>query len=103
MAMLKIVETDIPARLDRLPWGRFHTRVVVARIVAGSCACAASDQAAATPPNRVMNSRRLLSDMGYPSQRVRRIVSLPMTAGGDIYFCRQLFANAAIAASRVAS
>src|SRR5436309_15090611 len=25
-----IVETDIPARLDRLPWARFHTRVVVA-------------------------------------------------------------------------
>src|SRR5436309_14799923 len=25
-----IVETDIPARLDRLPWGRFHTRVVIA-------------------------------------------------------------------------
>ncbi|MCC7347311.1 MAG: MFS transporter [Variibacter sp.] len=25
-----VVETDIPARLDRLPWGRFHTRVVVA-------------------------------------------------------------------------
>src|SRR5260370_6815404 len=25
-----IVETDIPARLDRLPWGRFHPRVVVA-------------------------------------------------------------------------
>src|SRR5205823_7427570 len=25
-----IVETDIPARLDRLPWGRFHTLVVVA-------------------------------------------------------------------------
>jgi MFS family permease len=25
-----IVETDIPARLDRLPWGAFHTRVVVA-------------------------------------------------------------------------
>jgi len=25
-----IVETDVPARLDRLPWGRFHTRVVVA-------------------------------------------------------------------------
>ena len=24
------VETNIPARLDRLPWGRFHTRVVVA-------------------------------------------------------------------------
>jgi MFS family permease len=24
------VETDIPARLDRLPWGRFHTLVVVA-------------------------------------------------------------------------
>ena len=28
--MTAIVETDIPARLDRLPWGRFHTRVVVA-------------------------------------------------------------------------
>src|SRR5215467_949056 len=25
-----VIETDIPARLDRLPWGRFHTRVVVA-------------------------------------------------------------------------
>jgi MFS family permease len=25
-----IVDTDIPSRLDRLPWGRFHTRVVVA-------------------------------------------------------------------------
>src|SRR5438552_14679405 len=25
-----IVETDIPARLDRLPWSGFHTRVVVA-------------------------------------------------------------------------
>lgn len=25
-----IVETDIPARLDRLPWGRFHTLVVMA-------------------------------------------------------------------------
>ncbi|MGE0421245.1 MAG: MFS transporter [Reyranellaceae bacterium] len=26
----RIIETDIPARLDRLPWGRFHTLVVVA-------------------------------------------------------------------------
>src|SRR5215475_4346765 len=25
-----IVQTDTPARLDRLPWGRFHTLVVVA-------------------------------------------------------------------------
>jgi MFS family permease len=25
-----IVETDVPARLDRLPWGRFHTRLVAA-------------------------------------------------------------------------
>src|SRR5260370_41523165 len=25
-----IVETDIPARLDRLPWSRFHTLVVAA-------------------------------------------------------------------------
>jgi len=29
-ATQRIVETDIPARLDRLPWGRFHTLVVVA-------------------------------------------------------------------------
>ena len=27
---IAIIETDIPARLDRLPWGRFHTLVVVA-------------------------------------------------------------------------
>jgi MFS family permease len=26
----RIVETDVPARLDRLPWAAFHTRVVVA-------------------------------------------------------------------------
>jgi MFS family permease len=25
-----LIETDIPARLDRLPWGAFHTRVVIA-------------------------------------------------------------------------
>src|SRR5258707_6495991 len=25
-----IIETDIPARLDRLSWGRFHTLVVIA-------------------------------------------------------------------------
>jgi len=30
MAAGQIVETDIPARLDRLPWGRFHTLVVAA-------------------------------------------------------------------------
>jgi MFS family permease len=29
-ASAPIVETDIPARLDRLPWGRFHTLVVAA-------------------------------------------------------------------------
>jgi MFS family permease len=28
--MAAIIETDIPARLDRLPWGRFHTLVVIA-------------------------------------------------------------------------
>jgi MFS family permease len=27
---LAIIETDVPARLDALPWGRFHTLVVVA-------------------------------------------------------------------------
>ncbi|MGE5540648.1 MAG: MFS transporter [Gemmatimonas sp.] len=30
MESARVVETDIPARLDRLPWGRFHTLVVVA-------------------------------------------------------------------------
>ena len=30
MAPGTIVESDIPARLDRLPWGRFHTLVVAA-------------------------------------------------------------------------
>ena len=30
MAADDIVKTDIPARLDRLPWGRFHTLVVAA-------------------------------------------------------------------------
>ena len=30
MAAGEIVESDIPARLDRLPWGRFHTLVVAA-------------------------------------------------------------------------
>ena len=30
MTVDSVVESDIPARLDRLPWGRFHTLVVVA-------------------------------------------------------------------------
>lgn len=30
MAADGTVKSDIPARLDRLPWGRFHTLVVVA-------------------------------------------------------------------------
>ncbi|MGA9003521.1 MAG: hypothetical protein WB504_13725, partial [Pseudolabrys sp.] len=30
VTVVGIVESDIPARLDRLPWGRFHTLVVVA-------------------------------------------------------------------------
>ena len=30
MAADDIVKSDIPARLDRLPWGRFHTLVVAA-------------------------------------------------------------------------
>ncbi|MBX6327676.1 MAG: MFS transporter [Pseudolabrys sp.] len=30
MASDEIIESDIPARLDRLPWGRFHTLVVAA-------------------------------------------------------------------------
>ena len=25
-----IIETDLPGRLDRLPWGRFHTLIVLA-------------------------------------------------------------------------
>lgn len=29
-ATSRVVETDIPARLDRLPWSSFHTRVVIA-------------------------------------------------------------------------
>jgi len=29
-AGVRVVETDIPARLDRLPWGRFHNPVIVA-------------------------------------------------------------------------
>ncbi|MGB6351542.1 MAG: MFS transporter [Pseudolabrys sp.] len=30
MTVDSVVESDIPARLDRLPWGRFHTLVVMA-------------------------------------------------------------------------
>jgi MFS family permease len=30
VAETRVVETDIPSRLDRLPWGRFHTLVVFA-------------------------------------------------------------------------
>jgi len=29
-AQPQVIETDIPARLDRLPWGAFHSRVVIA-------------------------------------------------------------------------
>src|SRR5476651_2417319 len=29
-APARIIETDLPGRLDRLPWGRFHTLIVLA-------------------------------------------------------------------------
>src|SRR6516225_5601886 len=29
-AHANVVESDIPARLDRLPWDRFHTQIVIA-------------------------------------------------------------------------
>src|SRR5471030_3475506 len=29
-ALGRIIETDLPGRLDRLPWGRFHTLIVLA-------------------------------------------------------------------------
>lgn len=29
-AAANVVDTDLPARLDRLPWGRFHTLIVIA-------------------------------------------------------------------------
>jgi hypothetical protein len=28
-AQLETIETDIPARLDRLPWSRFHWQVII--------------------------------------------------------------------------
>jgi hypothetical protein len=34
--------------------------------IAGCCACAASGHAAPAPPSSVMNSRRLMSNMGLP-------------------------------------
>src|SRR5262245_31253781 len=38
--------------------------------LAGCCARAASGHATAAPPSSVMNSRRLLSNMGLPAPRV---------------------------------
>lgn len=29
-AVDKVIETDVPARMDRLPWSRWHTRIIVA-------------------------------------------------------------------------
>jgi hypothetical protein len=28
--MNRSIETDIPARLDRLPWSRWHSRIIIA-------------------------------------------------------------------------
>src|SRR5262245_34689323 len=39
----------------------------ITRIVADSCACAASDHAAAMPPNRLMNSPRVIRLISSPS------------------------------------
>src|SRR4051795_3491188 len=29
MSHPEVIETDVPARLDRLPWSRFHWRIVI--------------------------------------------------------------------------
>ena len=46
------------------------------RIRCGCCARAVSGHAAAAPPNRLTNSRRLMPDIGAPSQ-----VPPPIIAG----------------------
>ena len=51
VAATGIVETDIPARLDRLPWGRFHSLVVAALEVTWMIAAGLSPGAGALPPS----------------------------------------------------
>ncbi len=58
-----IVETDIPARLDRLPWGRFHTLVVVALGVTWILDGLEVTLAGAISPARSRRARRCNSPM----------------------------------------
>ena len=74
---LKAVIRSIGPSLNRrlsVVWSTGFTRTVsifgtvavvasVAPVVAGPCACAASDHAAAAPPNRLMNSRLMVSSI----------------------------------------
>jgi hypothetical protein len=73
-ALIRSIGSSLNRRLS-VVWSRGFTRTVsifgkvaviasVARVVAGPCACAASDHAAAAPPNRLMNSHLMVSSIG---------------------------------------
>ena len=58
--------------------GKVAVLASVARIVAASCACAASAHAAAMPPNRLMNSRLLIRSPRRISRPARSVPGLPL-------------------------
>ena len=73
-APIRSIGSSLNRRLSGV-WSTGFTRTVsifgkvaviasVARVVAGPCACAASDHAAAAPPNRLVNSRLMVSSIG---------------------------------------
>jgi len=56
--------------------GKVAVVASVARIVAGSCACAASDHAAAKPPNRLMTPfLEIETEKGTRSRGARLVVA----------------------------
>ena len=74
MTVDSVVESDIPARLDRLPWGRFHTLVVVALgvtwILDGLEVTLAGSLAGALKDSAVLHFTN--TDVGLAQQRLSR-------------------------------
>src|SRR3954453_17448276 len=64
-------ETDVPARLDRLPWSSFHWRVIVAIGITWTL-----DGVEITGPASIADRRREANTLPFPTQEVGLAASL---------------------------
>lgn len=91
-----VYQTDLPARLDRLPWGRFHTLLVIALgitwlldglevTLAGSVSGALKNSRCCSCPTVISVWRAALPGRGGARSAVLRLADRPFGAEKTIF------------------